>query len=144
MPAQFCSTHTFLLDLDGVPQTTSARLIIQATDNQIGFAQIQLESAWICSLSSPPGRCSVSLPGPQVTLESTFTCAPAKPASICNGRCTHTAIENRKKKACMICHIYFGTSICPQLTFLLNFSFLLLPCSSISYHHCCKEQQCCV
>lgn len=58
-PAQACSTHTVLLDLERVPQMSFVCLIIQVTDNQIGSAQIQLESAWICELGSPPGRCSV-------------------------------------------------------------------------------------
>ena len=44
----------------------------------------------------------------------------------------------------MICQVYFGTSICPQLTFPHDFCFLFLLCSSISSHHCCKEQQYCV
>lgn len=138
-PPQSYSTHTVLLDLYGVPQMSFVCLIIQVTDNHIGSAQIQLESAWISSLRSPPGRCSLSLPGPQLALESTFTCAPAEPASLCNCRYTHTAIENRKKKASMICQVYFGTSIRPQLTFPHDFSFLFLPCSCISSHHCCKN-----
>lgn len=99
MPAQSCSTQRVLLDLDGVPQMSFLCLIIWVTDNQIGSAQIQLESAWICSLGRPPGRWRVSLPRPQLALESTFTCAPAEPASLCDSRCTHTAIENRKKKS---------------------------------------------
>lgn len=61
-PAQACSTHTVLLDLDRVPQMSFVCLIIQVTDNQIGSAQIQLESALICELGSPPGRCSVKFP----------------------------------------------------------------------------------
>lgn len=120
------------------------RLIIEVSDNQLGSAQIQLESAFTCVLGSPPDRCSVGFPGPQLTLESTFTCAPAEPASLFNSRYTHTANENNKKKASIICQVYFRTSICPQLTFLHAFSFFFLPCACISSHHCSKEQQYCV
>ena len=113
MPAQSCSTRTVLLDLDEVPQMSFVCLIIQVTDNQIGSAQIQLESAWICSLGSPPSRCSVSLPGPQLALESTFTCAPAEPASLCNSRYTHTAIENRKKSQYDLSGIFWNKYVSP-------------------------------
>lgn len=99
MPAQACSTHTVLLDLDRVPHMSFVCLIIQVTENQIGSAQIHLESAWICGLGSPPGRCSVSLPGPELALESTFTCAPAEPVSFATVG-THRATKNRTKSQC--------------------------------------------
>lgn len=138
-PAQSCSTHTVLLDLNGVPWMSFVCLIIQVTDNQIGSAQIQLESAWICSLGSPPGRCSVSLPGPQLALESIFSCAPAEPASLCNSRCTHSYWKQEKKSQYDLSGIFWNQYMSP-----VDFSFLFLPCSYISSHHCCKEQQYCV
>lgn len=92
-PAQACSTHTVLLDLDRVPQMSFVCLIIQVTDNQIGSAQIQLESAWICELGSPTS----SLPGPELALELTFTCAPAEPVSLCSSRYTRSCWKQEKK-----------------------------------------------
>lgn len=96
-PAWACSTYTVLLDLDRVPQMSFVCLIIQVTDNQNGSAQIQLELAWICELGSPPGRCRLSLPWPELSLELTFTCAPAEPGSLCSSRYTHSCWKQEKK-----------------------------------------------